>query len=113
MSVNLSFSWVFGRIFHSGFRYRDRATIIGDILGSVNSDPRGKTKTGIMRSANLSLEQTNKYIDLLLMCGVLKGVDPWKSQEIGRYKLTEKGFRLIKESQLWQFMLENASRTTR
>jgi predicted transcriptional regulator len=113
MSVNLSFSWVFGKIFHSGFRYRDRAKIIGDILGSVNGDPRGKTKTGIMRSANLSLEQTNKYIELLLMCGVLKSVDPLKNQEIGRYKLTEKGFVLIKESQLWELMLETASRTAR
>ena len=110
MFPNLSLSWVFGRIFHSGFRYRDRTTIIGDILDSVNGDPRGKTKTSIMRSANLSFDQTNKYIDLLMICDVLKAADPLKSQELGRYKLTERGFKLAREFGTWRFLFEAAHR---
>lgn len=108
MYANLSLSWVFGKIFHSGFKYRDRTSIIGDIVDSVNGDPRGKTKTSIMRSANLSLDQTNKYIDLLMVCDMLKAVDPLKSQENARYKLTEKGFKFAREFEMWRYIFEMA-----
>jgi predicted transcriptional regulator len=108
MFGNLSFSCIFGRIFHSGFRYRDRTAIIGDIVDSVSGDPRGKTKTGIMRGANLSLDQTNKYIDLLVVCDVLKAVEPLKSQETARYKLTEAGFRFARDLEMWRNILRMA-----
>lgn len=108
MLTNLSLSWVFGKIFHSGFKYRDRASIIGEIVDSVTGDPRGKTKTSIMRSANLSLDQTNKYIDLLMVCDVLRATDPLKSQEIARYKLTEKGLRFARDFEMWRYILQMA-----
>ncbi len=108
MFANLSPSWILGRIFHSGFKYRDRAEIISDIVGSVSSDPRGKTKTSIMRSANLSHDQTNKYINLLVACDVLRAVDPLKNQEIGRYKLTESGFRFAQNLETWNYILRMA-----
>jgi len=51
------------------FKKRDRATIIADILKSVSYNPRGKRKTNIMQSANLSYDQLNKYLDLLMRNG--------------------------------------------
>jgi len=106
MYTNLSLIIVFGKMFHSRFKYRDRATIIEDILNSINRDPRGKTKTSVMRGANLSFEQTNKYLDLLLLCDVIKAVDPLKSQEDARYRLTEKGFRLVRDFESWRYAIE-------
>ncbi len=53
----------------SFFKKRDRVTIIADILKSVKYNPRGKKKTNIMQTANLSFEQMNKYLDLLLRNG--------------------------------------------
>jgi len=106
MYTHLSISMVFRKILHSRFKYRDRASIIGDILNSVNSDPRGKTKTSIMRGANLNFEQTNKYIDFLTVCDAIKAVDPLKSQEAARYKLTQKGFRFAREFETWRYAFE-------
>lgn len=51
------------------FFKRDRATIIADILKSMRFSPQGKRKTKIMRTANLSYDQLNKYLDLLLRNG--------------------------------------------
>lgn len=51
------------------FKYRDRMTIIADILKSVSENGKGKRKTNIMQSANLSYNQVNKYLDLLLRNG--------------------------------------------
>jgi len=106
MYTNLSFSFVFGKILHSRFKYRDRANIIGDILDSINSDPKGKTKTSIMRGANLSLEQTNKYLDLLVVCDVIRAAEPLKSQELARYKLTQKGLRFVRDFETWRYAFE-------
>jgi predicted transcriptional regulator len=55
----------------SFFKKRDRVTIIADIIKSVRYNPRGKKKTNIMQSANLSFEQMNKYLDLLLRNGYI------------------------------------------
>lgn len=103
---------VFGKILHSRFKYRDRASIVKDILNSMMSDQRGKTKTSIMRSANLSFEQTNKYLDLLAVHDVIRAVDPLKSQEAARYKLTEKGLKYIKEFETWRYAFEIFYRKT-
>lgn len=51
------------------FLKRDRATIIADILKAMRFSPTGKRKTKIMRTANLSYDQLNKYLDLLLRNG--------------------------------------------
>ena len=90
------FSVVFGKMFLSGFKYRDRATIIGDILDTVNRDPKGKTKTSIMRGANLNLDQVNRYLELLLLRGYIKAGDPIRIQELARYKVTKRGLELAR-----------------
>jgi predicted transcriptional regulator len=105
MYTHLSLSLVFGKIFQSRFKYRDRASIIGDILDSINSDPRGKTKTSIMRGANLSLDQVNKYLQHLVVSGVVKTIEPLESQEIGRYKLTTKGLQFARDVATWRCTL--------
>jgi len=51
------------------FFKRDRATIIADILKSLRYNPKGKRKTKIMQSANLSYDQLNRYLDLLMRNG--------------------------------------------
>lgn len=51
------------------FQKRDRVTIIADILKSLNYSKRGRRKTNIMQSANLSYDQLNKYLDLLMRNG--------------------------------------------
>jgi len=53
------------------FKYRDRATIIGDILKSVRMSKDGKKMSQIMQSANLNYIQTKKYLSYLLSCGFL------------------------------------------
>ena len=100
------FSVEFGRIFLSTFKYRDRATIIGDILDTIYRAPKGKTKTSIMRSTNLNFDQANKYLNSLILCDIVKATDPLRSQELARYKLTEKGRSLLKNFDLWQLVLE-------
>lgn len=92
---NLSLSVVFTNI--SKFRYRDRINIVGDILDTIRRTPKGKTKTSIMRSANLNYSQANRYIDLLLLCDLIKGVPSRSSREECRYKLTHKGLHLATE----------------
>ncbi len=100
------FSREFGRMLLAKFKYRDRATIIGDILDTIYKDPNGKTKTSIMRSANLNLDQANKYLRFLILCDMVKTIDPLGTQEIGRYKLTGKGVNLLRNFDMWQLILE-------
>jgi predicted transcriptional regulator len=104
MYTCFSFNTIFnpGLIFR--FKYRDRAAIIRDILETIERDPKGKTKTGIMRAANLNFEQVNKYLDLLLLCDVIKAVNPLKSQEVARYRLTPKGLEYLKNAEMWSLM---------
>jgi len=96
----------FGKIFLSKFKYRDRATIIENILDTIYREPRGKTKTSIMRDANLNFDQANKYLHLLVLCDIVKAADPLNSQEIVRYKLTDRGCNLLKDFDLWRLVLE-------
>jgi predicted transcriptional regulator len=102
MFTNFSFGTAFGRIFHTGFKYRDRTSIIGEILDTINSDPRGKTKTSIMRSANLNLDQVNKYLQHLQILGLIVSVDPFEAQEIARYRLTARGLMLARDAAIWR-----------
>ena len=102
------FSVGFGRILLSEFRYRDRATIIGDILDTIYRDTKGKTKTGIMRSTNLNFDQVNKYLNFLMVCDIVKATDPLRNQELARYRLTEKGIRFLKNFDLWHLVLQAA-----
>ncbi|NIO38275.1 hypothetical protein GTO27_11325 [Candidatus Bathyarchaeota archaeon] len=99
-------SVAFERILLSSFKYRDRATIIGDILDTIFRDPKGKTKTSIMRSTNLNFEQANKYLNSLILCDIVRATDPLRSQEVARYRLTERGVNLLKNFDLWQLVLQ-------
>jgi len=101
----LSFDIMFRNVLTSGFKYRDRAKIIKDILDSINSDTKGKTKTSIMRGANLNLDQVNSYLELLMIEGLIRTVEPIKSQEIFRYRLTQKGFVFSREIQNWSYLI--------
>jgi predicted transcriptional regulator len=105
MYTNLSLDIVFRSILASGFKYRDRARIMKDILDSINSDSKGKTKTSIMRGANLNLDQVNMYLELLMIEGLIRPSDPLKSQEISRYRLTQKGFIFAREIEKWNYLL--------
>ena len=109
MYLNLSSSG-FGKILLSSFKYRDRATIIGDILDTIYRDPKGKTKTSIMRSTNLNFDQANKYLDTLMLCDIVRASDPLRSQEVARYRLTAKGVNLLRNFDLWQMVLETFRR---
>jgi len=63
----------FNRIFLvSLFEKRDRVTIIVDILENLNDHHKGKRKTNIMQSANLSTDQVRKYLELLYINGLVK-----------------------------------------
>jgi len=104
MYTNLSFDAMFRGILLSGFKYRDRSSIVKDILDSVNSDPKGKTKTSIMRSANLNLDQVNTYLQLLIISGLVKPGDPLRSQEAARYRLTQKGLMFAKDIERWRYL---------
>jgi len=53
------------------FKYRDRTTIISDILKTVKTSKKGRKKTQIMQSANLNYVQTKKYLNYLSDCGFL------------------------------------------
>ena len=105
MHLNL-FSIGFERIFPSKFKYRDRATIIADILDTIYRDPKGKTKTSIMRASNLNFGQANQYLNHLLLCDIVKATDPLRSQEVARYKLTQKGVSFLRNFDMWQLVLE-------
>lgn len=95
MYKNLQFG-VAVKILLSKFRYRDRANIVLDILDTVGRDPKGKTKTSIMRGANLNFAQVNRYLEALLFRGFIKEIAPIKSQELVRYIQTKKGFLVVK-----------------
>lgn len=86
-------------ILPSRFKYRDRSGIVVDILQTVGYASKGKTKTSIMRDANLNFDQVNKYLDLLLIHDIIKAEKPpsFNGQEKARYKLTMKGFQLMKD----------------
>ena len=78
------------------FKYRDRVSIISDILTTVkNSSRKGKKKTQIMQSANLNYDQVNKYLALLINNGYIRA----ESSEVHRgpiYTTTSKGLDFVK-----------------
>ncbi len=71
------------------FKYRDRVSIIGDILEAVKNSRKGRRKTQIMQSANLNYSQTKKYLDYLLDCGYLMVT------ERETYTITNEGSRFL------------------
>lgn len=94
----------------SKFKYRDRVHIMRDILDTINRDPKGKTKTSIMRGANLNFEQVNKYLDFLVLCDAVKAANPLRSQELARYRLTQKGLRFLRNAEMWNLLMYSHQR---
>ncbi|MEM3641046.1 MAG: winged helix-turn-helix domain-containing protein [Candidatus Bathyarchaeia archaeon] len=78
------------------FKYRDRMTIIGEILKNISKSNKGLKKTQIMQSANLNYVQTKKYLNYLNGMGLIVYT------ERKTYLLTEKGtkFLLLMEMQM-------------
>lgn len=76
------------RVLHA-FKYRDRVSIMNDILHSIRSSREGRKKTQIMQTANLNYVQTKKYLNYMLNCGFLVVT------ERETYALTEKGSKLL------------------
>jgi len=85
----------------SSFKNRDSATIIADILRAVGDSPKGKRKTNIMQSANLSYDQVNKYLDLLLRNGYVILQDGYV------YKPTGDGLRFLASLQAEYIKMRN------
>ncbi len=105
MHTPLSFNALLNWILISKFKYRDRASIIRDVLETINRDPKGKTKTSIMRGANLNFEQANKYLDFLILCDAVRAANPLRSQELARYRLTQKGLQFLRNTEIWNLMM--------
>ena len=105
-----SFKFRLEKIFLAKFRYRDRTTIVGHILSSINRDPKGKTKTSIMRSANLNFDQVNKYLDMLTLCDFVKARHPMNGEDLVRYRLTGTGLSFLKNFEAWRLVLESYRR---
>lgn len=79
-----------------GFKYRDRVTIIGDILKTITySSRKRRRKTQIMLSAKLNYGQVNKYLALLISNGYIKAE---RSEIHGGsvYRATSKGLNFVK-----------------
>lgn len=76
-------------LFLSLFKKRDRATIISDIIKSLTHSGNGKKKTQLKQSANLSTDQLNKYLDLLMRNGYVILAEGYL------YKPTSKGLKFL------------------
>ena len=74
----------------STFTRRDRLTIFAEILKTTEKSSKGENKTNIMRSVHLSYPQTKKYLNLLLINGLLR-ID-----SDDRYKPTKRGLEFIR-----------------
>jgi len=70
------------------FKYRDRYTIVADILKAVAKSNRGIRKTQIMQRANLNSDLLNKYLDMLIRNHYII-IDGYT------YKLTSRGMQFL------------------
>jgi len=73
--------------FHT-FKYRDRHSIVVDILKAISKSQKGSNKSQIMQRANINSTQINRYIDILLRNGFVI-IDGY------RYALSEKGLMFL------------------
>jgi len=74
--------------FLNAFKYRDRTTIIRDILEGIRSKKEVR-RTQVMNVARLNYIQTKKYLNYLLNCGFVV------LTEKGTYVITEKGKKFL------------------
>lgn len=71
------------------FKYRDRVTIIIDILNTVKNSGGGRRKTQIMQSANLNYMQMKRYLNYLTNRGLVLFT------EKQTYTITNKGSKFL------------------
>jgi len=71
------------------FKYRDRTTIMIDILDAVRNSRKEKKKTHIMQSVKMNHLQTEKYLNYLIGCGYLMVT------EKNTYSITKEGSRFL------------------
>ena len=76
------------------FKYRDRVTIILDILTTVRNSGKGRRKTQIMQSANLNYTQANKYLRYLSNQGFIT------IMERSKYFITDKGSKFLQLAEI-------------
>jgi len=79
----------FLRALSGAFKYRDRTSIMTQILETVDTSREGRKKTQIMQSANLNYLQTKKYLNYMMNCGFLV------ITERETYIITEKGHKFL------------------
>jgi predicted transcriptional regulator len=70
------------------FKYRDRQSIISDILWVVSRSNKGRKKSQIMQAARLNTFQANRYLELCLRNGyvIVDGI---------QYKLSGRGLEYL------------------
>ncbi len=73
----------------SSFGKRDRVTILKDILEAARRSKEGRRKTQLIQSANLNYSQVTKYLNLLLVNGLVISCD-------NRYRITERGLNFVR-----------------
>jgi predicted transcriptional regulator len=73
----------------SSFGKRDRVTILKDILEAARRSKEGRRKTQLIQSANLNHNQVTKYLNLLLVNGLVISCDD-------KYRITERGLHFVK-----------------
>lgn len=76
------------RIPSYAFKYRDRQSIISDILKVVSRSNKGRKKSQIMQAARLNTFQANRYLELCLRNGyvIVDGI---------QYKLSGRGLEYL------------------
>lgn len=90
----------------SVFKYRSKVEILSDILETLKEDPKPKTKSQIIQSANLNTPQANKYINMLMVCDLIRA-EPisYGKRKLTYYSLTHHGSEFLETLQKLQFSI--------
>ncbi|MBM2832636.1 MAG: hypothetical protein HW414_1688 [Dehalococcoidia bacterium] len=91
-------------MFQTGSR-RSSVQIIGDTLNFLRLGAAERTE--IMNSVNISHNQTDKYIAVLLELGFLS--TPMEESRPSCYRVTEKGLNLLREIENVQALLSKCA----
>jgi len=78
------------------FKYRDRVSIILDILACLMKGGKGEKKTRIMQNANLSFNQVNRYLELMLASGYVEIDSTAGLRGSSMIKITDRGMQFLR-----------------
>lgn len=108
MSYSLTVSALpsLSRLFLNAFKHRGRVGIVVDILDTIKTTPKGKTKCQIMQGAKLNYEQTKRFLNVLILCDLIRA-EPlyYGKRRLTRYMLTEHGSECLAQLQRLQFTM--------